>query len=327
MRRRKFITLLGGATATWPIAALAQQPAMPVVGFLSFLSRDELADRMRAFGEGLGERGFIEGKNVGIEFRSAEGHYERFPALATDLVERQVDVIVANTNGAALAAKAATVKIPTVFYIGIDPVQIGLVEGLNRSGNNLTGVFIVTAQEVERKRLEFLHQVVPSVRKLGVLINPTNPNTVNIIENDTEGAQSLGLETQFFNASNVNDLDAAFSGYRASQAGALMIATDLTFFNWSKQLAELTFQNAVPAISQWREFALAGGLMSYGSSFTDSFRQIGNYTGRILQGEKPTDLPVQQTTKLDFVVNLKTAKAFGITFPLSLSGLATEVIE
>jgi putative tryptophan/tyrosine transport system substrate-binding protein len=327
MRRREFISLLGGAAVSRPLAVRAQQTTTPVIGFLSFLSRDKIADRMAAFAEGLSEAGYADGKNVAIDFRSAEGHYENFPQLAADLVKGRIDVIVANTNAAALAAKAATANIPIVFYIGSDPVQIGLVASLNRSGNNLTGVFIVTAQEVEQKRLELLHEAIPSARKLGILINPASPNSANIVKDAEAGARALGLETQVFNATTLGDLETVFGSYRASQAGALLIASDLSFFSWSKQLAALTTRDAVPAINQWREFALAGGLMSYGSSFTDSFRQIGTYTGRILHGEKPANLPVQQTTKVDLVVNLKSAKAFGVTFPLSLLGRADEVIE
>jgi putative tryptophan/tyrosine transport system substrate-binding protein len=325
MRRREFIPLLVTAAA-WPLAARAQQSAAQI-GFLSFLPRDKIEDRLKAFGEGLGEAGYADGKNVTIEFRSADGDYSRFPAMAADLVKNKVDVIVANTNAAALAAKAATANIPIVFYIGSDPVQLGIVDSLNRSGNNLTGVFIVTAQEVEQKRLEILHEAVPSARKLGILINPTSPNSANLVKDAERGARALGLETQAFYAVSMGDLETVFASYRTSQCGALLMAADLSFFNWSKQLAALTTRDAVPAINQWREFALAGGLMSYGSNFTDSFRQIGVYTGRILRGEKPTNLPVQQTTKVDLVVNLKAAKALGVNFPLSLLGRADEVIE
>jgi putative ABC transport system substrate-binding protein len=327
MRRREFIAVLG-STPAWPLAARAQQSAMPVIGFLSFLSsRDESADRIRAFGQGLSETGYVEGKNVTIDFRWANDQYGQLPALAADLVQHRVDVIVANTNAAALAAKAATKQIPVVFYIGSDPVKLGLVDNLNRPDGNLTGVFIVTGQEVELKRLEFLHQSVPSTKKLAILVNPTSPNSANLIRDAMAGAQMFGLEMAVLNAANERELDAAFVSLQTVQAGALLISSDLSFFRWTKALAALSLRDTVPAINQWREFASAGGLMSYGSSFTDSFRQVGNYVGRILRGEKPSDLPVQQSTKVDLVLNLKTAKTFGITFPLPLEGRADEVIE
>jgi putative ABC transport system substrate-binding protein len=327
MSRRDFIKLLGSASIVSPLVARAQPTAMPVIGFLSFLSRDEIADRLRAFGRGLSETGFVEGQNVTIDVQSANDDYEQLPALAAQLVQRGVNVIVANTNAAALAAKAATTDIPIVFYIGSDPVQLGLVKSLNRPGSNLTGVFIVTAQEAEQKRLELIHQTLPSAKKVALLINPESPNSNNLAKDVSAAASTLDLEMTILKVENERDLDEAFARYKALQAEALMISSDLSFFRWSKRLAALTIRDAVPAINQWRDFVLAGGLMSYGSSFADSFHQIGIYAGRILRGEKPADLPVQQTTKLDLVVNLRTAKALGISFPLTLLGRADEVIE
>jgi putative tryptophan/tyrosine transport system substrate-binding protein len=326
MRRRDFVTLAGSAAA-WPLAARAQQSPNPVIGFMTLLSREESADRIRAFQQGLSETGYVDGKNVTIEFRSVKEEYGQFPTIAADLVWRSVDVIVANTNGAALAAKSATSSIPIVFYIASDPVKLGLVDSLNKPGDNLTGVFIVTAQEAEQKRLELLHQTVPSANKMAALIKSGSPNLETLIRDIAAGAKTLGVEMQILGAQSEPDLDDAFAKLKTSQVGALLISADLAFFSWSKRLAELTTRNAMPAINQWREFVSAGGLMSYGSNFTDTFRQIGIYTGRILHGEKPGDLPIQQSTKVDLVVNLKTAKALGVTFPLTLLGRADEVIE
>ncbi len=326
MKRREFIALLSSVAAAWPVTTGAQ-PSLPVIGFLSLLSRDESAERIQAFGRGLGETGYTDGRNVRIDFQFADGDYKTIQRMVADLVQRRVNVIVANTNAAALAAKATTGDIPIVFYIGTDPVRVGLVSSLNRPEGNLTGVFIVTAETVDRKRVELLHQVIPTARKLAVLINPGQPASAHVIEDTNAAAQAFGLEARIINATSQNDLEGVFRQYKQSQAQALLISPDLSFFSWSKELAALSLRHGVPAIGQWREFVSAGGLMSYGSSFTDSFRQIGTYTGRILRGERPSDLPVQQTTKVDLVVNLKTAKALGIDFPLSLLGRADELIE
>ena len=326
MRRREFITL-GGAAAAWPLAARAQHESMPIVGFLSFLSRAKSTDRLHAFERGLGDEGYVDEKNVAIDFQSANGRYEQIAGIITDFVRGRVDVIVVNTNAAALAAKAATTDIPIVFYIGSDPVQLGLVESLNRPGGNLTGVFIVTATEVEQKRLELLHQAVPGAKKVAILVNPASPTSAGLLKDHLAAAKALDLEISFLYAKSEADLDAAFAEYKSSQARALLISPDLSFFGLSKKIAALAAHDSVPAISQWREFVLAGGLMSYGSSFTDSFRQIGVYTGRLLRGEKPISLPIQQTTKVDLVVNLKAAKALGIDLPMTLLGRADEVIE
>ncbi len=325
MKRREFIALIGGVAA-WPVTTGAQ-PSLPVIGFLSLLSRDESAERIQAFNRGLSESGYTDGTNVRIDFQFANGDYKKIQPLVAGLIQRRVSVIVANTNAAALAAKAATREIPIVFYIGSDPVRLGLVNSLNTPESNLTGVFIVTADIVERKRVELLHQAIPMASKLAVLINPGQPASAHVIEDTTVAAHSLGLEAQIIHATNQNDLEGVFDQYNEAQAQALLISPDLSFFSWSKELAALSLRHGVPAIGQWREFVSAGGLMSYGSSFTDSFRQVGIYTGRILHGERPSDLPVQQTTKVDLVVNLKTAKALGVSFPLSLLGRADEVIE
>ncbi len=326
MRRRNFLAFVGGAAAAWPVATVAQK-ALPIIGFLSLLSRDESAERIQAFNRGLSETGYVDGRNFSIEFRFADGDYRQIALMAADLVQRRVKVIVANTNAAALAAKAATTDIPVVFYIGSDPVQLGLVSSLNKPEGNLTGVFIVTAETVERKRVELLHQAIPTASKLAVLINPGQPASARLIEDTTAAARAFGLTVRIINVRSRGDLDGAFTTYKDSQAEGLLISPDLSFFGWSKELATLTLQHGAPAIGQWREFVSAGGLMSFGSSFTDSFRQIGLYTGRILHGERPSDLPVQQTTKVDLVVNLKTAKVLGVNLPLALLGRADEVIE
>jgi putative ABC transport system substrate-binding protein len=328
MKRREFITLLGGAAAAWPIAARAQQPAMPVIGFLNTVSPDLNQDRLRAFHQGLKETGYVEGQNVIIEYRWANNEYDRLPELAADLVRRQVDVIVAVSGAEApLAAKAATKTIPIVFVIGSDPVGIGLVAALNRPGGNLTGISSLSA-ELGPKRLELLHELVPSATSIAALVNPASRTNADALPQVLQAAaRTLGVQLHVLKASTERELDTAFASLVQLGASALVISNDTFFTSRSEQLAALTARHAVPTIFQYREFAAAGGLMSYGSSFTEPSRQAGVYAGRILKGEKPADLPVHLATKAELIINLKTAKAFGITVPLSLLGRADEVIE
>jgi putative tryptophan/tyrosine transport system substrate-binding protein len=326
MRRRDFLTLLGGVAVAWPLAARAQQPALPVIGFLNSASAQSYARFVVAFRQGLSETGYVEGRNVTIEYRWADGDYNRLAALAADLVSRQVTVIAAGGDAAAPVAKAATAKIPIVFSIASDPVEAGLVASLNRPSGNLTGVTNL-AVELVPKRLEFLHELVPQATNIAALINPTSP-TFEIQSRDLQAAaRTLGLPLRILHASTERDFDGAFATLDQLHAGALMISTDVFFNTRSEQLAALTVRHAVPAIYQNREFAAAGGLMSYGGSNAESYRLVGVYTGRILKGEKPADLPVQQVTKVELIVNLKTAKALGLTVPVALLTRADEVIE
>lgn len=328
MRRREFITLLGGAAAGWPLTARAQQPAMPVIGLLGSESPDLWAGRMRAFHQGLGETGYVDGRNVAIEYRWAEGHNDRLPALAADLVRRRVTVIVApGSTPATLAAKAATSTIPIIFWIGSDPIELGLVVSLNRPEGNLTGVTTLNHGLVA-KRVQLLHEVVPGTNSIAVLINPTSPTLTKIsIEDAQAAARSLGLELHMLNASTERDFDLVFANLIQLRAAGLVIGTDTFFSSRLEQLAALSVRHAVPTIYHFREFAAAGGLIAYGGSLAEAFRGTGVYTGRILKGEKPANLPVQQVTRVELYINLKTAKALGLDIPLPLIGRADELIE
>jgi putative ABC transport system substrate-binding protein len=327
MQRREFITLLGGAAAAWPLAAQAQQPALPVIGFLSSASPDLYAIRLRAFRQALKEAGYVEGQNVAIEYCWAEGHNDRLPVLAADLVRRQVDVIAAGGGTpSAVAAKAATATIPIVFAVATDPVKIGLVASLNRPGGNLTGITNLNV-EVGPKRLELLRELLPTATIIAVLVNPTSPIGEPFARAMQVAARTLGLQLHVLQASTEQDFDRVFADLAQFRAGALVISPDVFFNTRSEQLAALSLRHAVPAIYQYREFAAAGGLISYGSDETEYYRLIGIYAGRILKGEKPADLPVVQATKVEMILNLKTAKTLGITVPLPLIGRADEVIE
>jgi putative ABC transport system substrate-binding protein len=330
MRRREFIALAGGATVAsvfGPLRARAQQPAMPVVGYLGAQSPAAFASRVAAFRQGLGEAGYAEGRNVAIEFRWAEGRHDRLPELAADLVARQVSVIVAPGGApAALAAKSATTSIPIVFEMGADPIAIGLVASLARPGGNLTGISSLNV-EVTPKRLEILHEAIPTGRLVAVLLNPTSPTAESQLKQLQQAARTLELQLHVLHASTQGDFDNVFATLLQLRPKGLVVASDTFFATHSEQLAALTARHALPAIQQSRDFALAGGLMSYGGSFLESHRQAGVYTGRILKGDKPADLPVQQVTKVELLINLKTAKALGVTFPLALSGRADQVIE
>ena len=329
MRRRDFIALSGAAAAALlrPRVARAQQPAMPVIGFLNAESPQGYARPLAAFLKGLGETGYADGHNVAIEYRWAEGRNDRLPAMAADLVHRQVAVIAATTTPAALAAKAATATIPIVFESATDPVRFGLVASLSRPGGNVTGVTQTNA-EVAPKLLELLHELLPTARVIGVLVNPSGGD---LAAAQTKGflsaAQTLGVELHVLNASTADDFDAVFASLIQLRAGGLVVSTDPFFTSRSEQLATLAASHAMPAAYKGREFAAAGGLLSYGTDIADTFRLAGNYTGRVLKGDKPADLPVQQATKVELIINLKTAKALGITFPLTLLGRADEVIE
>jgi putative tryptophan/tyrosine transport system substrate-binding protein len=329
MTRREFIRLLGGAAAAWPLAARAQQQqaAMSVVGWLGSETREAEDFRVVPFREGLKEGGYSEGQNVTIEYRLADGHYDRLPALAADLVHRPVNVIALTGQPAALAAKAATTTIPIVFQIADDPVQLGLVASLSRPGGNMTGVTSLNV-ELLPKQLELLHELVPTATVMALVVNPASPARA---ESNTRQAQvaarRLGLKLHVLHAGSEQDFDAALANAIQLRAGALVIGTDAFVFSQSGQLGAMAARHTIPAICPYRDFARAGGLMSYGTNNANQFRQVGVYTSRILKGEKPADLPVQQAVKLDLVINLKTAKALGLTVPLIMQMTADEVIE
>jgi putative tryptophan/tyrosine transport system substrate-binding protein len=322
MRRREFIAGLG--TVAWPLTARAQQ-TLPVVGFLNGASADGYGLMLAEFRRGLKETGYVEGQNVAVVYRWLEGQYDRAPAMAAELVRRQVGVIVANTPGN-LVAKAATTTIPIVFTTSSDPVQIGLVASLSRPGGNITGVTQINV-EVAPKRLELAHQLVPTATRFAVLVNPTNPNTETQLRDLQAAARVLGLQLNVLQASTERDLETVFGTLAQMRTGALVIGVDVVFVSRSEQLAALALRHAVPAIFQDREFATAGGLVSYGGSVADSYGLAGIYTGRILKGEKPADLPVQQVTKMQLVINMNTAKLLGLTIPTALLVRADEVIE
>jgi putative ABC transport system substrate-binding protein len=328
MKRRKFITLLGGAAvAGWPLSARAQQPAMPVIGFLQSASSEaEISvQELAAFRQGLAETGYVEGRNVAIEYRWAEGRNDRLPAMAADLVRRQVAVIVAN-GPAVLAAKPATAAISIVFFTGSDPVALGLVASLNRPGGNLTGVTTLNTA-VEPKRLELLHELVPTASTIAVLVNPTGPSAEPLLRELQAAAATQGVQLLVLRASTEKDISMAFATLVQQRAGALLIGNDAFFSSQADRLAALTIRHSVPAIYQYAQFTAAGGLISYGASIIDAFRVMGVYTGRILKGEKPGNLPVQQSDKIELIINLKTAKALGLTVPPHIVARADEVIE
>jgi putative ABC transport system substrate-binding protein len=327
VKRRDFITLLGGAAAAWPLAARAQQPAMPVIGFLNVASADGYRPMTAAFRQGLQESGYVEGQDVTIEYRWAEGQIDRLPAMVADLVHRQVTVIAATTTPAALAAQAATTSIPIVFETGSDPVQLGLVASLNRPGGNVTGVTSMVV-EVLPKRLELLHELVPTATVIPLMVNPTNPAVAEVVLRASQAAaQTFGLKLHVLNASTERDFDGVFANVIQLGAGGLVIGADAFFTSRQEQLAALALRHGVPTVCENRRFVAAGGLASYGGDVTDAYRLAGIYAARILKGQRPGEMPVQQATKVEMFLNLRTARALGITVPLPLLARADEVIE
>src|SRR5215510_779869 len=327
MQRREFITLIGGAVTTWPIAARAQQPAMPVIGFVRDGSAEPNARYAAAFRKGLNETGYVEGQNVTVEYHWLEGQYDRLPALLADLVRRQVAVIATPGGVPALAAKAATAVIPIVFAVGEDPVRLGLVGSLARPGGNVTGInFFV--QEAVPKRLRLLHEMVPKAVRVAVLVNPRNSSVVETTVREAQkAAPTMGLQVQILNASTVSEIDAAFATLARERLDILLVAGDAFLISRRVQLATLTARDKIPSAYPVREPVEAGGLMSYGTDLADAFRQIGVYTGSILKGAKPADLPVLQSTKFEFIINMQTARALGIEVPPAVFSIADEVIE
>src|SRR5579864_58136 len=326
MRRREFIALAGGAAVTWQLPAHAQQSTMPVVGFLNGASPERYKHQVAAFRDGLNDGGYVEGRNVAIEFRWAEGHYDRLAEMAADLVNRKVAVIAATSTPANLVAKAATRTIPIVFTTGSDPVQLGLVASLSHPGGNVTGVTTLQA-ELAPKRLELAHELTPKATTVALLVNPANPTDDILTDAAQVAAVRLGLKLKVLNASTDQEIADAFAGFSRLEAGVFIVGSDVSFVERSPRIAALALQYAVPTIFAYREFAAAGGLMSYSSNAVFSYHTAGALTARILKGEKPADLPVQQAAKIELIVNLKTAKAIGITIPLSVLGRADEVIE
>jgi putative tryptophan/tyrosine transport system substrate-binding protein len=327
LRRREVITLIGGAAAAWPLAAWAQQQAVPLIGLLSSRSAVESADHVGAFREGLSQAGYVEGQNVTIDYRWADGRYDQLPILASELAARRVTAIAAvGGNVSGLAAKAATGTIPIVFIVGDDPVSLGLVSSLNRPGGNATGMSVFTT-ELGAKRLEILRELAPNASTIGLLINPNYQGSSRESEEVQTAAKGIGKKIVVLNASNEREIDAAFAAIAQQHVEALLVSADALFVSRRDQLVALAARHSVPAIYDLRDFVAAGGLMSYGTSFLDAYRQVGTYIGRILKGEKPSDLPVQRAVKIDLVINLRTAKALGLTFPITLLGRADEVIE
>jgi ABC-type uncharacterized transport system substrate-binding protein len=327
MRRREFVALLGGAAAAWPLTARAQQPAMPVIGLINGATRSEPALRnMDAFRQGLRETGYIEDRNITIEYRWAEDHEDRLPGLAADLVRRNVTMIAAAGTPAALAAKAATAVIPIVFETAGDPVTLGLVASLNQPGRNVTGVTQLSSELVP-KRLGLLHDLIPAAKIIGLLVNQKDPRAETQSSDMQEGARALGLQIHILSASNEAEIDTAFASLVQLRAGALIVGTGNFFTTRREQLAALAARHKVPVIYQYRLFVAAGGLMSYGASITDAYRLAGIYSGRVLKGEKPADLPVARPTKFELVINLKTANALGLKIPPGVLAIADEVIE
>jgi putative ABC transport system substrate-binding protein len=328
LKRREFITLFGGAAVAWPVAARAQQPAMPVIGFLNPASPESLPPFLRAFRQGLKDTGYVDGENLAIEYRWAEGQFDRLPALATELVRRQVAVIAA-TGGisSATAAKSATTTIPIVFMVGEDPVRLGLVASIARPSGNLTGINFFNS-ELVAKRLELLRELMSAVARVAVLVNPANAMNAKTTLTDVEAAaRAIGLQIQVLHASNSREINAAFATVARDRPDALFVGNDVLFASRRVQLATLAVRHLVPTIYPQRDFVEAGGLMSYGASLTDTFRQVGVYTGRILRGAKPADLPVVQASKFELVINAETARMLGITVPPTLLARADEVIE
>jgi ABC-type uncharacterized transport system substrate-binding protein len=326
VKRRELLSLLGGAAAAWPLVARAQQATMPVIGFMSSGSPGPLRRQIAAVHEGLKEAGYVDGQNVAMEFRFAEGQFDRFPALAADLVRRQVAVLMATSNAGALAAKQATATIPIVFSVGGDPVTTGLVDSLHRPSRNMTGVYQFTAG-LEAKRLGLLHDLVPQVTTIAALVHPRYSGAETQVRDLQEAAPRLGVQLVILTANTESDFGTAFATLVQERAGALLVCATPFFNSRREQLVLLAARHAVPAIYEWREFADAGGLMSYGTSLNDAYRQAAVYAGRILKGAKPADLPVVQSTKFEFVINLNAAKALGLTVPHPLLITADEVIE